>query len=377
MLARAWMVVSVVLVSLLLIPRTAAAQQPADADAGVVRSAPEGRLRVGVAGDAPFVVREGGEIEGISVDIWQAVAESAGTRYELVAIPTVEAGLDAVARGELDVLVGPISITSSRAERVRFTQPYFHSALGIVARPGAGGMWHRIKPFLSRTFVYGIAGLLGVLLLVGTLVWVVERKRNAAQFPATPTVGIGNGVWFALVTMTTVGYGDRAPVTLAGRIIAGAWMIIAVVSASSLTAGIATALTLASVDDIDLDSADQLARRAVLAVPGTPGLDFAQRMRARVLPTPSVEEGTARILAGEADAMVFDRPMLRHYLREHPELDLVLSRGRYVPQGYGFALPPGTPHVHRINVALLRTAESGRGRQITERWLGVDDDEAR
>ncbi len=87
-----------------------------------------------------------------------------------------------------------------------------------------------------------------MLLGVGTLLWLAERRDNPEQFPATPVRGIGNGVWLALVTMTTVGYGDRVPITTAGRVMAGVWMVIALISASSLTAGIATALTLSQLE---------------------------------------------------------------------------------------------------------------------------------
>ena len=44
---------------------------------------------------------------------------------------------------------------------------------------------------------------------VGSLIWLAERRRNAEQF-AEPLAGIGSGMWFALVTLTTVGYGDKA-----------------------------------------------------------------------------------------------------------------------------------------------------------------------
>jgi len=40
--------------------------------------------------------------------------------------------------------------------------------------------------------------------------------------------GLGNALWWAIVTVTTVGYGDVVPETTIGRIVAGALMLVGV-----------------------------------------------------------------------------------------------------------------------------------------------------
>ena len=111
-----------------------------------------------------------------------------------------------------------MSITAERARRARFSQPYFQSALSILSRTEGLSLWRRVAPFFNAAFYSAVAVLLCVLTLVGTLVWLAERRAPDTHFPAQPRRGIANGIWFAVVTMSTVGYGDLAPKTrLGGR----------------------------------------------------------------------------------------------------------------------------------------------------------------
>lgn len=65
---------------------------------------------------------------------------------------------------------------------------------------------------LSFSFVF----ILFILLLVSTLMYYVEREAQPDDFKSIP-----HAMWWAIATLTTVGYGDVVPVTLAGKMLGG------------------------------------------------------------------------------------------------------------------------------------------------------------
>ncbi len=69
-----------------------------------------------------------------------------------------------------------------------------------------------------RKIVVFVCGVLSVCLIVGTLMYLIEGKE--AGFTSIP-----RGVYWAVVTITTVGYGDIAPQTVAGQVLAMLLMI--------------------------------------------------------------------------------------------------------------------------------------------------------
>ena len=57
----------------------------------------------------------------------------------------------------------------------------------------------------------------------GTVVWFLEADRPGSTFRSW-----GDGIWWALSTLTTVGYGDHVPATTPGRVVAALIMIVGV-----------------------------------------------------------------------------------------------------------------------------------------------------
>ena len=72
--------------------------------------------------------------------------------------------------------------------------------------------------------------------LVG-FVAVLDAERDA---PDASITTFGDALWWAVTTITTVGYGDRYPVTVEGRIVASALMVSGIALLGVVTASIAS-----------------------------------------------------------------------------------------------------------------------------------------
>lgn len=369
--ALTMLTVSTVLASLA--ARGAAAAEPAAAALPSAATV----LTVAVTGSAPFVNDADGaggyDPKGIAVDLWRQVARRGDLRFRLVPFDNADSALEALTQNTADVAVGPLSATSQRAQRVSFCQPFFQARLGIAAPEAGLDLWQRVAPFLSAAFLGGLIAFLLILVGVGAALWLAERGSNA-DFPKNASAGIGVGVWLAMVTMTTVGYGDKAPHTPRGRFIAGVWMLVSMISVSSLTAFLATAATLAGLSHPSLQRAEDLRGRRVAVVDGTTGADFARRRGARVVAAADLDAALDRVEAGEADAVVFDRPALRWRLSQRGNLAFVLSPHGYEPVGYAFATRHGDPLHDTLDAILLELAEEDATASIVERWLGPASD---
>jgi len=93
----------------------------------------------------------------------------------------------------------------------------------------------RIRKIVNaRSVTLGLALTFVFLSLAGGILIKLADHENF------PTFGLG--IWWALQTVTTVGYGDVVPTTLLGRVIGGVVMVIGIAFISFVTAGVTSVL---------------------------------------------------------------------------------------------------------------------------------------
>ena len=208
-------------------------------------------LIVGTKEAPPFSMKTSdGQWTGLSIELWRQIAAELNFRFEFKEL-TLKQLLEGVTDGSLDAAVAALTITSEREKNFDFTHAFYTTGLGIAVAAKAHNPWFTVvRRFISAAFLKVVASLTLVLLGVGVLIWWFEHKKNPQQFNGSAARGIGSGFWWSAVTMTTVGYGDKAPVTLAGRILGLIWMFVAIIIISSFTAAITSSLTVTQLETV-------------------------------------------------------------------------------------------------------------------------------
>jgi polar amino acid transport system substrate-binding protein len=335
------------------------------------KPAPEHRsLIIATHHAPPFAVKTENGWDGIAIELVRRIAEERSFRVELREMGLAEM-LDAVANGKVHAAAAAITITAGREQMLDFTHPFFTSGLGIAVPQRSELTWvSALKRIASGPFIQSLVALLAVLTLWGVLMWLSEQRSNG-QFSRKPLRGIGSGIWWSAVTMTTVGYGDKAPVTLAGRIIGLIWMFTSIIVISGFTAAIASSLT---VDELQqtVVGLEDLYRKRVVTVSASTSAGFLDRNLVRYRSIPTAAKALNELAKGHADAVVYDAPILQYLVAESHSADLQVLPNRLARQDYGIALPPESPFREELNRQILSIITEAEWTLMLEGYLGQE-----
>jgi polar amino acid transport system substrate-binding protein len=327
-------------------------------------------LIVGTKEAPPFAMKGAdGKWTGISIELWEYLATQLRLDYRFKELD-LEGLLSGVTSNSLDAAVAAITVTSDRERVMDFTHPFYSTGLGIaVAAPGGASWLVVLRHVLSKQFL-AVIGLLGLLLMsVGFLVWAFERRKNSEHFGGKPLHGIGSGFWWSAVTMTTVGYGDKAPRTVAGRIVGLIWMFTSIIVISSFTAAITSALTVSQLGS-PIRGPGNLPGVRVAGVTASTGEQYLKGRRINYQDYPDPLSALRALEAGSVDAVVYDAPILKYLAKEDFEGRITVLPHTFVRQDYAIAVPQGSPLRETLNRVLEREIRSPQWQEILYQYLG-------
>ena len=314
------------------------------------------KMLIGVTVTPPFIEKHAQGFSGLSVASWKMVNEQLQYDYEFKEYENLGSLLDGIASGEVDFSINPVTVTDNRMKRMEFSQPYFISHTSI-ARRKESQVLKQISNLFSWEFFSVIALLLLVISIFGLLVWFFERKKNPEEFGGNMK-GIMQGFWWSAVTMTTVGYGDKSPRTTGGRIIGLIWMFMAVIIISSFTAGIASSLTVKSINE-EITNIQDLERFEVTTVTSSSSQELLDLYNIDINLVGNGLEGLEALKAEKTNLFVYDEPILRYeIMRSNLDGDLEILEQSLKKDYYSYAFPQNSKLIKVIDPVLVRSLKT-------------------
>lgn len=335
--------------------------QPTPADSTVV-----GEMKVGIYEFPPYMIKaEDGKWKGISVELWQDLADSLDILYQFSEINQDRAYEQLQTESLNAVLLLPIQVANPE---VQFSHIYHTDMLG-VATSQKQSLGSIARGLLTMRFLRIVITLSILLLIVGTIIWLIERKSNDDSFGGERSAfqGIGSGFWWAGVTMTTIGYGDKAPVTFWGRAVALLWMLVAMAVTASLTAALVSVVGGGTAEAIEIPNG--LRKKDVGTVTNSPFGKFLEQENVKFESHESVEEGLKALSQQELSVFVHSTSAMRYWTNENSNITVEINNTEVLPQRYAIAFSSNNSIIQRLNIPLVKIINQPNWMQRINRYM--------
>lgn len=348
---------------LLLIPMVILAQ---DAASPVLEAKP---LRVGISPFDPFIFLDNpDEPTGFSIELWESVARELGVKFEYVTSKGVAQKLQQLRDGTVDLAIGGITVTRERELDFDFTHPTFETGLDVLVRSeGSLSIISALKTFFSPAKSGIVLGFIVLIILAGHLMWIAERGKDAFNDHYFP--GVFEGMYWAIVTASTVGYGDKAPVKWSGRVLAGFVIIVSLPLFCLFTAQLASTLSVQALRQ-DIRGPGDLPGRPVAVLKGTTSAEFMEHLDSKLITYERIADAYAALENHTVDAVVYDSPNLQYYAKTKGQGKVTVSGKPFMKQNFALCVPQGSPLREKINLQLLELRKTGEFDRILTRWFG-------
>jgi len=336
-------------------------------------SHPAAPLRVAVYNLPPYgAVGSDGGLFGVSVDLWRRVAEELEWEYRLTPVSQMETILSGLEQGQYDAAIGAITITPEREERVDFSYPTHRSGVAVALRKETGPLAAILSYGAAVADLgYLIVGILALLLLLGVVIWLIERPGRSGKLPPEDSVAnLRDGLYWAVVTMTTVGYGDKTPKTHLGRFVAVVWMLSSVALVSLLSASLVSRLTAERVENSSLRPESDLSGKELAAVAQSSGAEYLDGLHLKYEKYDNLTEALTALANGRSNAVVNNVGALQYLVGARFAQVIRVPKVLLAPAFMAIALPDHSPLKKPIDRALIKITPSPDWKSVDELYFG-------
>jgi polar amino acid transport system substrate-binding protein len=334
---------------------------------GLLSAETGSEINIAIKEFPPFVFKE---LKGFCIDMANIICKKNNLTPKFVRYKSVPEVLAAVESGECHMAFSGITITANREKRVDFSQPFFDSGLSIAVRTepssGLAGTYITILKVIGYSVILFLIGLT----IVAHIIWFIEKNdSDPKSFPTSYGKGILDAYWWSVVTMTTVGYGDKCPKKVSGRVIASIWMIIGIIWFAGFTATLSSSLTVEKIEHGEIKSLSDLNNKRVSVIRGTTSENYLRYHNVKMHLSENLDDLIGNLKNQNVDAVVYDAPALMYISKNDPSIKVVGDM--FDKQRYGIVFPQNGNNIYKelFNIAIIDMQRSGEYQKIYNKWF--------
>jgi ABC-type amino acid transport substrate-binding protein len=200
--------------------------------------------------------------------------------------------------------------------------------------------------------------------------WAFERRRHVSAGNAESAVtSLFDGIYWAVVTMTTVGYGDKTPKTGAGRFVAVVWMLSSVALISLVSTILVSNMTAARLESGPVAHDRDLAGKRLAAVASSSGAEYLDSQHLPYTEYANLEEALDSLANGRSDAVVNSVGALQYMISTRFNGVIPVPDAPLAPAFMAFALPTNSALRKPIDRAMVRVTATPDWRSLEESYF--------
>lgn len=321
------------------------------------------------------------EVHGFCIDVFEEALTYLpyAVSYTFVpfgynSTPVYDDMIDQLTSGVFDAVVGDVTITTKRLEKVDFSQPYTESGLVVVVPvrdSQSNYAWAFLRPFTPTMWLTTLA----FFIFTGIVVWLLEHKKNR-DFRGHPKKQVVTVLWFTFSTLF-FSHREKTKSTL-GRFVIIMWLFVVLIITSSYTANLTSILTVQQLTPtIQGISSLQASNVPIGYQTGSFVQDYLislniQKERLKPLSTMAAYAKALNMGPdkGGVAAIVDELPYIQVFLGT--QCGFTIAGQEFTKAGWGFAFPKDSELAIDMSAAILTLSENGQLQRLHDMWLMTD-----
>lgn len=328
-------------------------------------------LKVGIIlNKPPFEYKnELNEVDGLSIKIWESVADELKLNYEYVHMEVTQDELISnLADGKIDLAIAPMSVTHKRSKQVDFTRPYFMNYVGVAISTYKNSMVTFLAEIIIKMSVVMAIVICTAAVMIGFIMWLIERGRDP-DMPKPFIRGYGYAMWSTCGTFLR--YLVYEPHTRAGRFVSMGWLFLGICFMIAINAVVTSSLTVALTEQSSaIQVKSDLALKKIAVSKGSAYFDLARKLETNVISVDGTTAGlrlieSKKIMGYIGDYFVINNTIDSKGIKNVKMAPFVISNDEYA-----FALPKGSPLKRKINATLVKIQENQKASRLCSLYMG-------